>query len=566
MALQGIEVAAAGAAFTASGRDRLGRAVTEQSFPAGSLLISSRQPLARLVLALLEFDPRMKPEFLVDERRELLRKGESKIYDVTGWSLPMLYNLETVVLAGGPPAAAQVRPLAPALPVEALTREAAQTTVGFVLDGTDDRSVVAAGRLMERAIKVRVADKTFQFDGRTYPRGSVLITRKDNTAFAGDLVGALREVCTELKISAVGLGTGYGPGELPDLGGRHFRLLHAPRIALLGRESAGTFGECWYTIDHVLGLRASYLELGRVTAADLRRYNVIIVPDARADALKDKTDALKNWVESGGTLVAIGSAAAALARDPGGIGSVRLLPAIFGKPEPFLQTVIRDWEGTVATVEEDKVWSFTAPSGETAPKIPWQGAALRLDKDDKPSEDELKRRDEWRRIFMPHGAVVAGRVDDQSWLTVGSGGYLPVMFQGNTILMVPPGAEAPVRLGYFNRLPNPAPGSTAATASAPVATETKKDDAKKAEKTLPGWTIAPPGYELRLRMSGLLWPEAAERLANSAYLTREQIKAGQVICFAASPMFRAGAVGTTRLFTNAVVFGPGLGASQPIVP
>jgi hypothetical protein len=67
-------------------------------------------------------------------------------------------------------------------------------------------------------------------------------------------------------------------------------------------------------------------------------------------------------------------------------------------------------------------------------------------------------------------------------------------------------------------------------------------------------------------MSGLLWPEAAERLANSAYLTRERIKAGQVICFASSPMFRAGAVGTTRLFTNAVVFGPGLGTSQPIVP
>jgi hypothetical protein len=94
----------------------------------------------------------------------------------------------------------------------------------------------------------------------------------------------------------------------------------------------------------------------------------------------------------------------------------------------------------------------------------------------------------------------------------------------------------------------------------------KKDESKKPEKALPGWTIAPPGHELRLRMSGLLWPEAAERIANSAYLARERIRAGQVIYFASSPIFRAGAPGTTRLFMNAVVFAPGLGARQPLIP
>ncbi|NUP98171.1 MAG: hypothetical protein HUU28_18600 [Planctomycetaceae bacterium] len=65
-----------------------------------------------------------------------------------------------------------------------------------------------------------------------------------------------------------------------------------------------------------------------------------------------------------------------------------------------------------------------------------------------------------------------------------------------------------------------------------------------------------------VRLSGLLWPEARARLADSAYLTVERRGFGQVILFAAQPGFRGFHRGTNRLFLNAVVYGPGLGA-QP---
>jgi hypothetical protein len=71
---------------------------------------------------------------------------------------------------------------------------------------------------------------------------------------------------------------------------------------------------------------------------------------------------------------------------------------------------------------------------------------------------------------------------------------------------------------------------------------------------------------MRLRMSGLLWPEAADRLANAAYATRESVGAGQLILFAADPNFRGAALGTARIFANAIVLGPGMGASEPIKP
>ena len=36
------------------------------------------------------------------------------------------------------------------------------------------------------------------------------------------------------------------------------------------------------------------------------------------------------------------------------------------------------------------------------------------------------------------------------------------------------------------------------------------------------WSDIPAGNDLNIRMSGLVWPEASARIANSAYLTQER--------------------------------------------
>jgi hypothetical protein len=114
LTLQGFEVRAAGSAVTASGKDRLGRAFSDREFPAGTLLVTTRQPLGPLVSAMLEFDPRMTPAFLAEERRELLRFDRSRIYDITGWSIPMMFDAECCELTGevGAPPRARAHHLA----------------------------------------------------------------------------------------------------------------------------------------------------------------------------------------------------------------------------------------------------------------------------------------------------------------------------------------------------------------------------------------------------------------------------------------------------------------------
>ena len=80
------------------------------------------------------------------------------------------------------------------------------------------------------------------------------------------------------------------------------------------------------------------------------------------------------------------------------------------------------------------------------------------------------------------------------------------------------------------------------------------------------WSDIPPKKDLNVKMSGLVWPEASQRIANSAYLTRERYGKGQIILFAGEPNFRGSSLGTNRLWLNAVVYGSGLGTSSEINP
>jgi hypothetical protein len=62
-----------------------------------------------------------------------------------------------------------------------------------------------------------------------------------------------------------------------------------------------------------------------------------------------------------------------------------------------------------------------------------------------------------------------------------------------------------------------------------------------------------------MHLGGLLWPEAAGRLALTAYATRESVGRGQVVLFLSEPEFRGWTLGTRRMLVNALLYGPGLG-------
>jgi hypothetical protein len=551
--------------FKASGRDALGREFTDRSFPTGTILISANQPLGRLAAALFETDPRMPADFLTEERRELLRFGRSRLYDITGWNVAMLMGIDVAEVRGSLPDAATPLDLAsllsPTAPPAADANAPRTTPVALAFDGRDDRSLAVAVRLMDAGLKIRACDKPTVLAGVPLSRGSILLTRNDNPSHPpAELLARASEVSHALGLVPITIPGGMGPGDLPDLGGDHFTLLETPRVAVLTREPFSPYsaGEVWFALDHELGLRASYLDTADLSGADLRRYNVLIIPDGQPRQWTSSIADLRAWTRAGGTLIALGTSAAILARNTEGISpNVRTLDATLSDPEPTRAAIIRDYLGQNAAVNADLVWSHTPPD---TLDYPWL-----LPDTEKLSDEEAARRDQWRALFMPQGALLAARADDRQWLTapLDASTALPVLVGDDPILLPAKPGIAAVRLGAFSPAP-PAPPTPPPTKPTESTDAKEKEEEKKPPRT--GWRLAPPGQELRMRMSGLLWPEAADRLAHAAYCTRERVGDGQLILFSGNPLFRGVARGTSRLFLNAVVLGPGMGAPPPIRP
>ena len=498
----------------------------EFTIPAGSMVIPNRQPEAPLISAILEFDAEILESVLVKERQATLRDGSSIMYDTTAFNLTMMYGLPAVTvpehLNDG---LKNWQPYSP-------TFEVNNDAVMWAVDGEDDLSVAFAARLMELEAQVRIIDKEAVLSNHTLPRGSVVVLAMDNPKFE-KLSERVESIALDLGISVVSIESGFGPGELPDWGGRHFQLLTRPQIAILSHEGFSSYdvGVSWWSLDHHLGIRHSQLNSSLLSYGDLRRYNTIILPSGYGLDEADIAN-LKDWVNEGGTLIAHNSSSRMLASEFG-MGSVRQVQQTFENSEEYNIDLQREILALNDQIDIDAVLSNKA---NIELSYPWES------RQGKYNQLELSSRDKWQSLFMPSGAIVAGRIDNQHWLTFGSSNTLPVLYSNYPVLMTGGGSKAAVRIGELSQ-------------------NTQVD----AYRTI-NWSDIPPGNDLNVRMSGLVWPEAAQRIANSAYLTQERYGRGQLILFAGEPNFRAAALGTNRLWLNAVIYGAGLGARQVINP
>ena len=503
-----------------------GQLVENYTIPAGSMIIPNRQPEAPLIAAILEFDADIDKEVLVEERQKSLKNGSSVMYDTTAFNFTMMYGLNAVTVDEHLDSNLKLwKP-------SSVISEVNSNAVIWATDGDDDRSVAFAARLMEQDIEVRIIDKESTLSNHTLSRGSVAVLSMDNPEIS-NLNTLVKEVSEELNISIVSIESGFGAEELPDWGGRHFRLLEKPQIAMLSHEGFNSYdvGVSWWSLDHHLGIRHSLINASLASYGDLRRYNTIIVPSGRA--IDEYTvNTLLDWVSQGGTLIAHNRSTRFLTSEYG-IGSVKQLQNTFDESEKYNFDLLREIYSQYEDVNKDKSNNNIV---DFELSYPWEELDGTL------SENELKSRDKWQSIFMPSGAIVAGRIDNEHWLTFGTSNTIPVLYSNLPILMTGSNADAAVRIGQM--IPN---------------------DNIDTSRVL-NWSSLPAGNDLNVRMSGLVWPEASQRIANSAYLTRESIGDGQVILFSGEPNFRGATLGTNRLWLNAIVYGPGLGARPRISP
>ena len=563
LAAQGIEVERlTAAASLGAATDTFGRDHEALELPAGSLAVRVRQPQAAMVRAYLGFDPRMSREALEKERRRLERGEGSGMYDVTAWDLGRTFDLDcywtgAIALEAEPVDAATDAPwpgthgyAAGTVAQPDLSLLTAATALA--VDGASDRVPAFAAAALERGLVLHVATEPFRGAGRAFGVGSLLLRVHENERGArrathdeldgsGETPGQLERrriaetaaaVAARTGVELVPLGTQRSPDEGPDLGGGAFELLVPPRVAIVSGEGVdrSSFGHVWRYLDEELGLKASLLEAGSLGFYDLRRFNVLVLPPGAGRALSDAADSIEQWVEAGGTLVALGSSAGSLTSTD--LSRVVRRRAALDELDTFAWLVDRERAARGPSVDPAVLYDGAVPAAEDArgsgDGSGEAGVAAAEEASGEPSggspdltggAPDPEAADRWQRRFAPSGVILRAERDVEHWLNGGArADELPVLVSGSTALLAPEGVSVPVRLGAAGDL----------------------------------------------RLGGLLWPEAEARLADAAWATVERRGAGQVVLFAASPVFRGSWPGTARLLANALVIGPGAGTDQPM--
>jgi hypothetical protein len=377
--------------------------VGDRRFPAGSYVVPLAQPAGRLVRNLL--DPRvpMGDEFVKEQERRRQKRLPDQFYDVTAWSLPLVFDVECVgieAVDGG-----HARAWAPEPPRDSSLEEA---KVAWLLPwgaGTAGAVVEA----LQAGVKVRVAEGASTFGGRTFPAGTAIVRRAEN---ADDVRDTLGRIVARHRSSAVAVDSGY-PDDGVSLGSFRVRPLRAPRVLLAWDTPTSSQSAGWarWVLERRYGQRVSVVRVSSLGRAELDRFDVIVLPSGRyGETLgKQLVNRIRTWVRSGGTLIALAEAARWLTTEDAGLlattTELRSGCPDEGPPEG------EDPEG-----EEDG-----------------RPAASCGQKEDEPYDLESAIQPERERPDAVPGALLRVQLDGEHWLAAGSDGQIQAIVDGRRV-------------------------------------------------------------------------------------------------------------------------------------
>ena len=273
----------------------------EEGFTAGAtdIVIPSQQPRSSMVKVL--FEPRSK-------------LSDSATYDITAWSLPYAYGLNTfatkekLATGGGWLAIAKVNNAA--------------TEYGYVLPWNGVKSVKVVGKLLQKGIVLRYAEQPFEINGNKFDRGAVIIIKTSNKKFGNNLWAIVKEIADGDNIRLYPVTSGFVDKGF-DFGSDMVNTIKPPRVVLITGEGIGSnaAGEVWHFFESQLQYPITLINLADMSRANWNEFDVIIMPDGNYRFLsnKDELDNFKQWIMKGGRVVALDGAVAQLAKAELGI-------------------------------------------------------------------------------------------------------------------------------------------------------------------------------------------------------------------------------------------------------
>ncbi|WP_047547899.1 M14 family metallopeptidase [Psychroserpens sp. Hel_I_66] len=266
------------------------------------LVVSTNQPKGKMVKVL--FEPNTK-------------LSDSLTYDITAWSVPYAYGLDALAsksLIDTNNKLVSGYPMTIADP----------TATGYALEWDNIMDAQFLAELLKQNIKVRFTEKPFSAEGKTYDRGSLIIVRGDNKKIK-DFDDKVNATAHDHKRTLTALKSGFSSSG-PDFGSPDIKLVNPPKIAMLSGEytSSLSYGELWHFFEQQLQYPLTSINTDDLSRSNLSKFNVLVMPNGYYGGLLDEklTEKIKNWVQSGGKLIAIDGALNSFA-DKDGFGLKR---------------------------------------------------------------------------------------------------------------------------------------------------------------------------------------------------------------------------------------------------
>ncbi len=268
----------------------------EENFSANnSIAVTGYQPKSDLVKVL--FEPRSK-------------LSDSVTYDITAWSLPFVYGVQTYAvkekLAVGNYSAQNANP------------KVSASAYGWLVNYNSFADVKFLAALLNAKIKVRFAEKEFTYSGKAFQKGTLIVLKKSNE----DKIQQFTDLALSFNAPVSEVNSGFMDTGF-DFGSNKVHLIKKPNIVLLtGRGvNSGSAGEVWHLFEQQLNYPISLINAEDIDGKTLKNIDVLILPDGNYKFLKDKDDAaeIKIWVQQGGKIIALESAASQIAKAEWGI-------------------------------------------------------------------------------------------------------------------------------------------------------------------------------------------------------------------------------------------------------
>lgn len=399
LARHGAEVYRSGSSLNACGRD----------LAEGSYVIPGAQPEHRKLRVLLERNIEMEQAFIAEQERRRAKELPDEIYDVTAWSLPLMFDVDTVECDRSV-SVRDLQAVAPgATPPGRLVNPDA--SVAFLAPGGSRSTAQVLAAALRAGLRVLSNDDPMTLDGRDWPAGSLIFPVDDNP---GSLADTLRAWAEAHGIEITGVDSSWVEAG-PNFGSERVRELVAPRIALAWDTPTDVYspGAVRFVIERQIGYPVTPIRTATLAGADLNRFDVVILPDESgfrgngyAGTLGEGGRAnLAEWVENGGVLVTLAGATEWAAHPDVGLLAARAEYLAIESEEPAEDN--NDSEGDDARVPGTLIESEAEVETLVAPK--------------QENPDSVA------------GVLVRARLDDDHWLASGVADSVQVLVRGDRI-------------------------------------------------------------------------------------------------------------------------------------